>query len=1376
MSVWSDLKNSLFNDDTNLRTSTKTADRVGKKKAKSELKKARNEYKDELQAVKLADNYYNDTKIENEPSTLAKLWYRLKSIGGNTAANVTSGPLHGAGLIGALGSYPVLKTYAKLNDIDDDVFLPSLDNVFSRTGENLERQIRSDTGIAQYEDMDKTDQLINLATMFVGPSASKTDNIVTGLLKPGLQVTKGANKLTQAGQIGTQLGIPLALNEASRAKAEQPGILYDYSPKEDKENIENLVLASRSNASANEIYDVPVDLNKDVEDFGDKVKRYAKNTAKIAAPIAAIAAARHTKTAKNIIQAYTNAKVARKNAKVFSDTLSFGEKVLNSIDTKNITENALEKGFIDEKTANNLYRNTYQQTTNAFDTGTVYVGDKMFQTNKSPRWLLRDVQALKVSNPNDYKQFSALMENVRQLQSKVHEYNVHNKTNYTVYDVISKPDLAFSITGPDGRTFAETYKTATKFYNAIQRNGVFSKVLNELSDINSKMIDIGLETGELTPKFAENLRKNRTIFDLNLYLPGIAEAPEVKGVDKLVQGVNNVFTNEAQYKKSNPFAFGARSSNATVSRAAPWELTFENNYKNTMKRLLDNNQKRQLIKSSEAIRDERFKHNLDILKDIQKSTNETNYAENLKQMNEVANQTEQLFDNVKYLGEFDTELGKATVNSNPVYKILNKTADDTTGIERSINAKLDNVENQHILQAIQDAQNKAKYVLIPEDNKIKVYQVDDWLGQIIHKDPQNAGLIQQTIRNISNTTKSFITGKYNPAFSFVTGSYTATDQLTGLKSINKYLGTNVTKSDVAGHYIGKTATEPFQYKYHANELNKIYKDLENGKLTRTPDVLKQISEHEEAIRNSDINQIRSTGANLQGRYPINVYKQRLENVDDGFVVNSPSTLENLKKTIASSKLIDNDLIKASTDGIKYVGYALDSLREVPTLGLYKTLSSVFKTADGKIDANKIMKVSRALDRTTATGSITPAQNKFGKAVQGTSDTILYFSDMLSENIARGRMLNFKNAADHLINLIDSDVSLTKELKSIGKGITANDFVKSGASLVLTPTILAGMWNHATPENEAAYDALPDAYKSKGIVFANVANGKPVIIPLTQSLMWLVTPLREGLTDPILRKNPNSYNAGDNFGYALKQTADINWGLSMPPIAGVAINALGYRAPTLTDLFGNAMDKNYALDNLQLRNINYNGNTYYENGVFGPKSRAIVQTLFGNPGNAVMEAIDVASNRKSISQGIEAGVNKYLTTGLNLVNPKASTWSATSEQLYHKKENFDTATKNKSLMPDQQKVLDMIKKFRNSRLTLIENEIKTVRKSISELRNTGKTSEGEDISYTNVQEKVNDFNKQIKLLQSHELKEYETLDKILKQYYNTTYDEFMESIK
>ncbi len=1197
-------------------------------------------------------------------------------------------------------------------------------------------------------------------------------NLGMALMAPGVQITKNAPKIQKGIEIGTQIGLPLTINEITKAAAEKPGIIFDYTPPETEENIETLELKPRKNSAKNKIKYVDVDLNQPVESFDDKLKKYLKTGAEIVAPIAAIGMARKSKAVQNLLKKYKDAKISRRNAVIFSETLSPGEKVANTIDSKNIIENAYKKGFIaDEQTANKLYKNTYLQTNNMFDTGTLYLDDKVFQTNKGLRWVLRDFQTIAANNPRETRTFNNFMEKSSQLQNKIYEFNRQKGTDYGLEDFLSKPGLMAKIKAPNEKSLSELYGEIQFLYKQIQKDGVFTQVLDDISNINDTVLDIYTKTGIYTEKFADSLRKNRNMFGFNTYLPRIHET-DVKGFDRVYESLNNLTKNDPQYKKSKIFNINQRSDDKTLLRADTWDKTFEKNFKKSLKGALDIQTNKDLVNSLLSAQKTRIEKNLSKIESLKRLVDSNDPEKVGKMINKVSQNIKDDFSNIRYLGEIDeANVNLPKLNKNPLYQVLNKSAKEATTTEKTINNTLGDINNE-IYQALRDEKTKAKIIAIPEDNKVKYYMIDDVLGQIVQTNPQNASIIYNVVRGTTNLAKQFITGKYNPFFSPITAAYTASDQLIGLKSINKLLNTNVKGSDI-GHIAGYS--DALNHKVTAKKLDNIYKQLEKGTIKRTPETLERIKDLELQLRNSDINQIKATGANLQGRYPIDVYKTKARNAfDDGFVVNSPKSFQNLVKTIKNSKLLDNGLIDAGQTGLSYINYALTSLRDAPTLGLYKALNKQLLRGDGKIDSNKIMSISRALDKVTATGNLTPPQTKAGALVQTLDDAMPYFSDMLSENVARIRQTGFGNVKNHLINLIDSNVNLKNELNTIAKGVVGNDFVKAGTAFVMVPTVLASIWNHSSPETEAAYDLLPDNYKSKGIVFANVINGKPVVIPLTQSLMWLVTSIREGLTDPILRLNDNEYNRSQNFSEALKDTAKINWGMSMPPLLSAGLNAMGYRSPQASELVGRSVETSQSLSGLELRNLEKGSKTYYSEGIFGPKTRAMVQSLFGNPGSAVTEAIDIAKSRKSLGQGLEAGINKYTTTLTNLINPKATTWSATSGDLYKKKKQLEYA-RQKTLPPEQQPILDMINLFSKNRFNPIEQQIKELRKQVREIQNTGKTVDGANIGYTAMQKPIEDLIKQIKLLQSSEIKQYEVLDKLLKQQYNTTYNEFMKGI-
>lgn len=1303
--------------------------------------------------------------------------YRLRSALGNLNANLAATTPEVLGTLGALFTYPIAKIHSKITGYDGDVFMPMLEeNPFIKIGETTERVIRDIYDINQYENMDRKDQLINIASMMVGPGASKSDKILTAALKPGLQITKDASKLVKSTQIGTQIGIPVALNELNRANYEQPGIFYDYNKLHDQETQpETIVLSDRSNASGDKVYNIDVDTTKEV----DKEPWYKSNIAKVlgttAGIIGGLGVARHMKPIKNAVNAYKNKLVDRQNAITFSKTVSPGEKVLHSIDTNTITDKALERNLINDKTANVLYRNTRQQADNAYNTGVLYVNDKIIDT-PTPRWLQQSVQNFKKLRPAYGELFDKTMNDIRLLQAGMNRYNLTNNTNFGLTDFLSDNTLKnIKVVSDVEKTYAQAYENIMHNYNMLQRVPEFNSLVNKMSEVQNGLIDLLQETGRYTEKAAEQIRKNRGIFGLNLYLPGTEAVPDMNFLQKIKYNVGKlVDPSNTGYNSEGVSSISSRMESKTLQNAAPWDMTFENEYTRTVKEALDLQQKKMLVDNLTETANDNIKSIVDDINKIEKSTDSLENIKLIKKRKDLTDKISQHFDNIKFLGYKETNAsgGLTVPNKNPIYSILNKSEEVVSEAEKALDAKF-SIEAPQVDAADRLGKTSAKIIQIPVDNKVLLYEVDPWLGQIVQKDPFNGSLIANSFRKMTDTAKQFITGKYNPTFGMTTAAYTATDQLTGLKSIMKnfdadFSNKNLLKSNTKGF------GEALSYRHKINKLNQLYKDVGNGVKKLSSETRDTMNTLENEIKNSRISQIRATGANLQGKYPIGTYKNN-QDIPQITVTNKKS-INSLLDFIKKSKYANNAITNSPMNIIRYTDYALSSLRDAPTLGLYDKLSSAFMK-DGKIDPNAIMNLSRNIDKFTASANFKPANNILGGVYSSFSSVSTYFSDMLAENIARGRMIGIDKLTNDIVNILDKDQNFVKALKTFGKDLTTNDFVKASIEYTAPVVALAAIWNHATPENEAAYDALPDSYKNKGIVFANGVNGVSVVLPLTQSLMWATNAFRAGIADPFFRQNTNDYNYGEDFASAMKDAADVNWRIAMPMPIAIYHNLINERSPDFTDVLLNPVTEELDEPSTrELRPLHKADKTYYHGGVFTPKQRAMAQTLFGNVGTAVTEGIDVAKTRGSFSDGLEAAASKYLTSATNLFNPKASTWSPTSNKLYKRKEALEHANLiQKDFTPEQQNVYHVITMFNNMYLKPIDDKIKIYNDDIKDIKSTGIVNE-ERQSYYKQQVSINDLTKQIKLLQSHKLKQYALLDKILQQNYNITYDEFMESIK
>lgn len=1328
---------------------------------------------------KTLQDYVKDNTNNEEKEEDKGIGYRIRSGLGNTAANLLSIIPNLYGLGTSLLSYPFVKySINKEKSPEED---PSIVGLITETnpgliaGENIERGTRNLFDIAQLEDMDRTDQIINIGSMFVGPPAKAGEGVLKSLLKPGLQITKGAKLPTKAAQVGTQVGIPVGLNETSRYMGDQQGIFDDYRPKPEEQS-ERLVLAKRNNARQDKIYEtVLFPEEKQEETFTDKVKDLGKD-ALIGTTVVGgtVYGGRNSKTLQKAIKLYKDAKTSRLNDVVFSNTLGTTDKILGTINSKSLIDNANSKGLIDNNTASILYKDTNSQTNNFFETGIIYVGDQMIKTPVSGQYLKNELSTLAMQYPKQTKYFNLFMNENRLLQNAVNKYNLANKTNYSLNDVLNNSNLYTEIKTVKDKNALQSYELIQKLYNKIQKDNVYTKPLQEMSDMNNAILDIGLYTDQFSPQMVQNLKNNKTLFDLFIHLPGIKENPNTKGFNKLFSGIFDPET----YKLSNYFSLNKRSTDKTALNVAPFLDTFETNFKNSVYNLLKNENKIKLVNSLVKNRDEKIIKIVDDINDVKRLTKDVDdiniIRDNEKIIKEHSNKIKNVFNNVEYLGEIDTNIGNITPNKNPLLKILNKNAKSYGNLEKSINASLDNKELQSVLEGYLNGNTSSEYIILPKDSKLKVYKIDKWLGKIVQEDPKKANIIYSTIKGLTDTMKTFVTGPMNRFFAPITTAYTSTDQMLARNLLNKDLDANLTKTSMLKNAVS-AGKDAFSFRTNADKLNKLFTDVKVGKKSYN-EVLTEADKLQKSIQDNPISHIKATGANLQTRYPVN-YKT---SVDDNlnpkyFTVNSQKVLDNLRNTVNKSKILNNKFVNSTQDvlgsGLDYAKNILDSMRDAPTLGIYKNLSSKYMK-DGKIDPNKILEISRSLERNTATGKVTPSKDKFGNVMQGFIDIFPYFSDMLSENLARGKQIGIKNIPQRVINLFDRNISIKEALKDIKNGTINNDFIKASTEFIAIPVILAGIWNHANQDNENAYNVLPTNIKNKGIILANAINGQPIVIPMTQSLMWAITALREGFIDPTLKIGENKFNPKETFSSRLADTAELNWGISTPPALGLMFNSIGYRAPNVTELIKDSVTEKYPLEKYKIKNANYSDNNeYYEDGVFSAKQRAMIQTLFGNLGNAVTESVDQTVKNKSLTDGVDAFVHEYPKSLTNLFNPKLSSWDETSGYLYKRDAEIKKLQHipEANLTQEQKNVRYLINMYQNSRLNEIQKQIKALNREITEIRNTGKSSSERKAD-------INELIKKQKLLRAYKVKAYEQLDTLLKQSYGITYDEFMKGIK
>ena len=1342
-----------------------------------------------LNNKKLLDNLWDRTK-----TAAKKVWRKAKSTSASVNSAVTTGPLMGMGLISGAVAYPLMRIGGKIvmspEEYENHSFL---NDAFGADGWNhimalaydMDENIRNWGNAPKYEDMDRTEKIIDLASNFVGPAAPMNagkglknlfGNFVQGTFMPGLQLTKGAKIGTKMLESLPQVGIPAALGESVSSITETPGIFFDYS-KQNEENTEEdpekILLAQRIDAKPENIEQVELQNNKK-----DEKTSIGKKAAKVLAPLAiagGVFYGRHNPKLQEKIRNFKNAKIDAKNSKVFEETLTSGDRFMHTIDMQSTIDKAEQTGFLSKNAAQSLRRNAYQQSRNYFN----------------------DVKVKSELYPEDYKKFNKLMENNYKLSSKMHELNkklgkAYTENGLTIQNFLDNPAKAKTIGLDDNFSIADYINFQKKLYKEVL-NSPFKSTLQQISNFNNQTIDIGVATGAYDPIFGEYLRRNRTFGGLNTYLPGIYEQTDQKWWNKLLNFYNNITSSKNNYVDPDIIPTNTRSDNFAV-HIAPWDQTAESNIINTHKKFLENKQKYDLVQDLLERQTTKIKNSINEINTLNDELKTVDVFSKGPIENKILDRQKDVLDeftNIRYVGKRNLLAQKEFNNDNPLLSILNKTEPNApvTEGEALMNKKLnDTIKNSDIkstLDAIQQANTNSKIIRIIHNNDELYYETSNFFGDLVYKDPQAAGYIQTMFQYTNDWMKSFITGKFNPFFGYKTGAYTATDIGIGLRSINKELSTNVTRQAFSNEF-NKAYKDLRDYKINARKIDRLHRKYLNNNIT--PNERKELATLIKQQQQSDITQIRAAGASLQGKYPTGLYKNRYANPEKTYTINSFKTLNKLKNRMLKTKFL-NDMNDHTMNGIDNAYYVLQTLRDAPQLAYYRAFKNYFTKADGKIDVNAIMDFSRMLDKHTAAGTNMIAPTRLGKGLRKyLYDPLPYFSDMMSENIARARQLGIKGIQSTFTDLFDQNVPIQQTLKRIGKGITTNDFVVAGSQMLAAPLALAVGWNNANEDNRKYYDALPDSFKNSGIVLANIdGHGHNIVIPLTQSLMWIYRPMYHLIQGAYSGKFENDYNNQENLGTIMGDVAKLNFGFNMPPVFNTLVAAGGYRLPQINELVENAHDADYALDNYKLRSVNKKSDTYYRKGLFDNETRQMVRTNFGNLGDAVMEGIDQASRysqgdstKSRIAASMLGTATKSLT---NAIMPAKSAFNDTSKQIYDKKELYDKYKKNindeetgqRQISDADYRIYKTITEFKRTQIEPLTDLIDNIKQDINILKNTGRLKQ-QNVPYYKQSDTINDLTMKINRLQSEVMKRYEKMDKLLLQEYNTTFNNFMRGIK
>lgn len=1214
-------------------------------------------------------------------------------------------------------------------------------------------------------------------------------NLATNLLVPGVQITKNASKPRQLLEFGLQAGIPLGMNELSRATNKQEGIFGDY--REDTQDPIYLIKNKQSLRGKEYLDELDpskyekIDLNvkKDENDliensliagtaiggllFGPKyINKKLINLPKIS-------------KIKKLVDFVKRETTPTQTGTDFEQSLSNSEILdISGPDRFAWRDKAQQLGLIDEETKVALARSVSQRTDSAYNTGLIQnVNGFDIDLGVSPRSVNISMMELKNSNPEAYKNLedfielhSKVQDAQHRLQGKIiNKYNETYNRNLPIYfeeasDIEQYKTIPQDITSQflqEQTDITGNLQKLKGLRQLIENNPVTKQIIQDISKISKGLLDLYKKGAIFDDKYLQYLQKNRTIDDLLLY-----KHREQPTSDKTLADITKdfLFKREPTDKFDNIFT-QTRNLNKSVPTAENYLDVMEKSIKNIISGVLENTTKKQTLKAFEKSSKVRVKARA-------KTYDEEvfNYKA-IKKTNPNAQKPVDDFEkymDALYIGYEDL--------SNPAHTkhISKKSFASLLNMQRTFaNTKLNEKFNQNIGKLTNAIESNKDVISFIENGKRYWYKVSRPLKDAFDVDTKMPSILYEMNRNFKNKVQGFLTGTLaNPMFFLRGYKYSLDEAVTMLGSIADYAG--VKGASVPKMLAEQTsAYKESQALYKANAIaDDIARDL--AKVTQsgsTADEMQELLRQRDKIR-ANINKNLLTQVQLAGgstNKPINVPQT-------GRFYNLSGLSENKIMKMFCVGNTTKDRARKAYNWWKAIDH---SGRGTPTLAL---VSHLGKTSGAIVD--DIVKDRKVLDKVIAglnkftanTGTFGTGKGFFGNISRIHRDLFI-FGDIMQQSLAsKLRATHFADQGKEILNAwIDPNIryiDFFNKIKTSMSDAAKNKFIQGTFWTVAIPTTLEYIWNHESQENRDAYYGLSNYDKAKGFVLTNaLGNGTHITIPMDQEL-GILRSMYLSLLDTFIGGS-NQQNIDPNFenstvlGEGLARSLQID----LPPVMRGGIAQLGYRVDPSAQYTENKFIN--PLHNFTNSDMSQ---TAYEQGVFSAETIETLNAVAGNWGRLLANLVEL-NNKEEVSFGealLDTG-KKYLSGG-KMWTDKASTYNDTAKAVYNYQRRLDLISQVANKNPQQVQIYETVKLYNRNRILPIHTKIQELRKEIRKVRTTSKLNDGTILNTSEVNDTVNSINKKLQKLYSLEYKEIQNLDNYIEQLYgkDVNFNNFMET--
>lgn len=878
--------------------------------------------------------------------------------------------------------------------------------------------------------------------------------------------------------------------------------------------------------------------------------------------------------------------------------------------------------------------------TKMYDTGDVGFGI----TNNIPfREIENNLVTLQQQAPERYELLNNYLENSHMIQSMIHDVNMSKVSPETSPDYSLFKSNDDVLADSSQTSLRDLYNTNKQLREQIKNDPQLEQVLQQISQTDKVLLDLSRKAGKYTDAEYNYLLKNRQVGDVFSYKPRIADPGDVTNLQAITKNLK-------QYMFDSDYAdeLGKELGQMRTKKFDPnlKTLSYLDTYMAKVKRTLydatTNAIKRatlpHMLRNQEEKLLARFNDLVDLRKKQAPKGKEKQAIDKLAQEADSATR-------VRYLGSRQPRVNPQLKAPTDVFNFLNKPKDylnKSTAFERGYyNLQTPYKNAANISQAVESGKglNKNTQVVsfFAEDGTQHFFEVHNLIGKMLDYSPEMLNALQNVLVKSKQTMQSFTTGNMNPVFALTSAIYSTFEGLTALPVVlaKNGLDYNMLK-DSYGYIRSEIKAAKMRY---TNAMTQniidgwkrawLLNDTNNPLLKNYTEA--QIKDLELNLKNTLLSKAQRAGA-VTFKYSNDV-PTKMYNL-------SPISVMSDKFVRAVEKRFGNK----ATQTLKMLGVLQECARNAGNDGMLLYIAGK-KGIEDTIGLRKIAdKISKNITDSKRSGNYA---DLYGGFLGGVARYVPYGNVMIQSISAKLHAANARAGYD-FIKTATEQVKQSKADKKvvdvlaqlqIGAGkIKDNKFVHGLVATAGIPAIICYLWNNSTDGQRDQYYKLSDYDKASKYVLTNFfGEGKHLSIPVDQEVS-IVAKLVETMLDSVLQgsKMQDTDPAFEQH-RLIMQAMSRSFNIENLVYPEVILNASGYQSN-----FGpsSVSGSTSLISPLPPNQTNLDGSkTALQEGVFSQESRAIINTMFGALGNAIVGGIEQA-NIGTRDVGVMQGISDF----------------------------------------------------------------------------------------------------------------------------------------